>query len=170
MIRAGGAASEAMRRRGEVKSMHGTRTGCSAGEARREYKRRRRPIWNSNSRVPLIYIAFLFTSELVRTRVYKQTRVVSAHTHTHTHSHTSQRRQHQPIRVIGCWVVGMGKKKLSRFRFTPFYLLGSLSSPSPHSTVREMIAVWFIGSLERPSIYTHVYNTYIYIIYSTREA
>lgn len=66
----------------------------------------------------------------------------------------------------------MGKKKLSRFRFTPFYLLGSLSSPSPRSTVREMIAVWFIGSLERPSIYTQVYNThaYIYIIYSTREA
>lgn len=68
---------------GGVKSMHGTRTGCSAGEARRKYKRRRRPIWNSNSRVPLIYIAFHFTSELVRTRAYKQTRVLSTHTHTH---------------------------------------------------------------------------------------
>jgi len=61
--------------------------GCSA-QGKRGETLSHRPIWNSNSRVPLIYIAFHFTSETARARAYKQTRIIHTHTHTHTHKRT----------------------------------------------------------------------------------
>lgn len=51
-----------------------------------------RPIWNSNSRVPLIYIAFYFTSVSARTSASSSTHTpthaqTNAHTQTHAHAH-----------------------------------------------------------------------------------